>query len=99
MIYTLVAFFRPAAASVVLSLLLLPCLSGCAIFAKIAGAFPEIEKAKYKGLAGQSVAVMVWAEDNGIRGDWPQINLDLGDMIQNNLQKHQIDDKPEEMKL
>ena len=40
--------------------------------------------AQYKGLAGEKVAVMVWA-DRGLRIDWPNLELDTGNGIQSYL--------------
>jgi hypothetical protein len=99
MIRTLVLSLRSALAALLLSLLILPSLSGCAIFAQAMAAIPTTEQAKYKNLSDQSVAVMVWAEDTGVQIEWPKIRLDLATMIQSRLQKRKADDKPEELKL
>lgn len=90
---------RPALASVLLSVLMVPSLSGCAVFAQIAGAIPNVEKPNYKNMANQSVAVMVWAEESGVRVEWPRIHLDLAGMVQSKLQKMQKEYKPDELKL
>lgn len=41
---------------------------------------PKID-AQYKGMEGQTVGVMVWA-DRGTRIDWPAIRLDLANSVQ-----------------
>ena len=59
--------------------------SGCTPFAAwFASGIAKSEDAKYKGLAKQRVAVMVWAE-RGTRIDFPSIQLDLGNTIQATL--------------
>ncbi len=58
--------------------------SGCAIVGVAANAAPQKQAARYKGLAGQSVGLMVWA-DRAIIIDWPQVQLDLGNSIQTRL--------------
>jgi hypothetical protein len=45
---------------------------------------PETIHAKYVGLVGQSVGVMVWT-DRGIATDYPSLSLDLANAIQNKL--------------
>lgn len=42
---------------------------------------PPMVDAQYKGMAGQSVGVMVWA-DRGVRIDWSPIRMDLANSIQ-----------------
>lgn len=67
---------------VLICIFCLPCLSGCNILgvgAQLAPP-PKID-AQYKGMAGQSVGVMVWA-DRGVRIDWSPIRLDLANSIQ-----------------
>lgn len=59
-------------------------LTGCAPVSAVANAMPESKNAAYSGLAGQSIAVMVWA-DRGIRIDWPSIQLDLANVVQNKI--------------
>ncbi len=41
---------------------------------------------KYEGFAGESVAVMVWA-DRGMRMDWPKMPIDIASAIQKLLQE------------
>ena len=90
---------RRAAATLALACLLVPNLSGCALFAQTGGAlFPTITPAKYKNLSGQSVAVIVSA-DQGIRIDNPRLQLDVAQMVLSKLQKSQKEDKPDELKL
>jgi hypothetical protein len=75
-----------------LALLLMPCLSGCALLGVVASKVmpPASVPPKYKGLNDQSVAVLVWVE-RGIKIDWPQIQLDTAAGVQNKLQKSQKD--------
>ena len=81
-----------------LGVLLLPSLSGCSILGIVAKGFPEANvPARYSGLAGQSVAVMVWADDSGIQIDWPSILLDTAHGIQSKLQVAQSTEKPKEL--
>jgi len=63
--------------------LLLP--AGCAAVGFVAHALPPpVVEAQYTGLAGQRIAVMVWA-DRAIRIDWPNLGLDTTGAIQNKL--------------
>jgi len=81
-----------------MSALLLPCLSGCALFGVIAQAAPpSTVGAEYKGLAGKSVTVMAWADDNGVQIDWPNVHLDIAQMIQSKLKVAQKTAKPKEL--
>ena len=93
------ATFGRLALPVLPCLLMLPNLSGCALFGIVADRVlpPPTIAAKYKGLAGQTVAVMVWTDDSGVRIDWPQVNLDLAQLIQNKLQVAQSSAKPAEL--
>jgi hypothetical protein len=45
---------------------------------------PQKVDAQYKGLAGETVAVMVWSE-RGVRIDYPTIQLDCATGVQNKL--------------
>ena len=69
------------------ALLLLPILlSGCTIAGVVASKMPPpIVLPKYTNLAGQSVGLMVWA-DQAVLIDWPSIRLDLASALQNRLQ-------------
>jgi hypothetical protein len=59
--------------------------SGCAVLGVAAHALPPPTiEASYQGLAGQSCAVMVWA-DRGLRIDYPSIQLDAAASLQNKL--------------
>lgn len=58
--------------------------SGCVLAGWVAAGVPKSEDAKYKGLAKQRVAVMVWAE-RGTRIDYSSLQLDLGNTIQTTL--------------
>jgi hypothetical protein len=60
-------------------------LTGCNVAGVVASAVPTYTKARYPGLAGQSVGVMVWA-DRGILIDWGTIQLDLANAVQTHLQ-------------
>jgi hypothetical protein len=60
--------------------------NGCAVFVMAARGAGTKQAAAYAGLAGQSVGVMVWV-DRGVRADWPAIQLDLANLIQDNLSK------------
>lgn len=57
----------------------------------VAHAIPKYEHPSYTGLTEQSVGVMVWA-DRGIRTDWPSIQLDLANMVQDDLQRSGADE-------
>ncbi len=59
-------------------------LAGCAALGFVASSIPKSVDAEYKGLAKQKVCVMVWA-DRGIRIDYPNLQLDLGNDIQSSL--------------
>jgi hypothetical protein len=84
-----------------LALLLGAMLAGCNIFAGVgavtARAFPKHIEAAYKGLQGQTVAVMVWP-DRGVRIDNPYLQLDLAAGLQKKLQDIQTSDKPDELR-
>lgn len=54
---------------------------GCTAFGFFASAIPKSADAEYKGLAKQKVAIMVWA-DRGVRIDFPNLQLDLGNGVQ-----------------
>lgn len=83
-----------------LGLLIVPSLSGCALFVQaLKAAGPGVEPAKYKGLAGQSVAIVVWAEESGIRMDFPRLDVDAAEMIRNKMRQNQKEDKPKELEL
>ena len=64
--------------------LLISC-SGCNVIGAVAQGLPPAKVLpKYNGLAGQKIAVMVWA-DRGIRTDYPGMPLELTSSIQNAL--------------
>ena len=81
-----------AAAALLLS------VAGCDQFGAAAGviaqAIPKDVDAAYKGLAGQKVVVMVWA-DNGVRLDNPELQLDVSAALQDKLINVQTTAKPE----
>jgi hypothetical protein len=63
----------------------LPLLSGCQAIGVFAQALPPPTVVpQYKGFAGQSVGVMVWA-DRGMRIEWEFIQLNLANVIHTNL--------------
>lgn len=68
-----------------ISSFILPLCGGCNLIGAGAQLLPPptIEP-KYKGLAGQQVAVMVWA-DRGIRTDFPSLSLNLSSTTQAGL--------------
>lgn len=60
-------------------------LSGCQALGYIASSAPQTVAARYKGLKGQTVGVMVWA-DAGLRMDWgSRLQSDLALSVQNKL--------------
>lgn len=73
-------------AGVVLCLALCIAQAGCSVIGVAAHAMPPPTiDASYKGLEGQSVAVMVWA-DRALRLDYPSLQLDTAATIQKTLQ-------------
>jgi hypothetical protein len=79
---------RAAARNAVFGLFLLSVVAlagGCQALGAIASVAPESEKAQYAGLAGQSVAIMVFV-DRGVLLDYPDLQLDLANTIQSKLQ-------------
>jgi len=67
------------------ALCLLPLLTGCQAIGVISQALPPPTVIpQYKGFAGQSVGVMVWA-DRGMRIEWEFIQLNLANVIHTNL--------------
>ncbi|HEY8665013.1 MAG TPA: hypothetical protein VIL86_00025 [Tepidisphaeraceae bacterium] len=75
--------------------------TGCGTAGYIASAMPAPDvDPQYKGLAGHSVGVMVWA-DRGIRTDWgSKLQVDLASSVQQAIQIKQTAKKkpPEELK-
>src|SRR3954467_14758543 len=60
-------------------------LQGCAILGVGAAMMPPPTiQPRYTGLAGEKVGVMVWT-DPGIRIDWPAVQVDLANAVQNKL--------------
>ncbi|MGC4031718.1 MAG: hypothetical protein QM754_08290 [Tepidisphaeraceae bacterium] len=77
--------WRPLAVSVLLLGLSGMGLSGCNVIVRAAHTLPVPDiDAAYKKLVGQSVGVMVWA-DKSLTMDWPNLQLDAGNSIQNKL--------------
>jgi hypothetical protein len=69
---------------------LLSFLQGCQLLGVAAYKLtpPPTIQPKYMGLEGQSLGVMVWA-DRGLRIDWPTVQIDLANMVQNKLKAFQ----------
>jgi hypothetical protein len=85
-------------ALLLLGLVLLPTLSGCVLLGIMGKALPEqTVPARYSGLSGQTVAVMVWADATGVQIDWPSIHLDAAHGIQSKLREAQTTGKPKEL--
>src|SRR5512133_1825182 len=64
---------------------MLGCLSGCTLLGYAAATMPKIVDARYKGLKGQSVGVMVWV-DQSLRMDWgSKLQTDLAGAVQSKL--------------
>ena len=72
------------------------CSSNGSPFAIIAQAVPQYIAAAYPGLAGQRVAVMVYAEP-GVRADYPDLTIDAAGGIQTKLVAAQSDPKPKDL--
>jgi hypothetical protein len=66
-------------------------LAGCDHSAVTKAGFDERKFSVYKGLTGQTVGVMVWA-DRGIKIDWPSIQLDLASRVQDMLSKLKVEE-------
>ncbi len=64
---------------------------GCTLLGFAASKLPQTVKPRYQGFAGQSVAVMVWA-DRGVRTDFEGIQLDLAGTVQTILQNAKADE-------
>jgi len=62
-------------------LLLSGVCSSCAALGLVAQAIPITVHARYPGLKGQTVGVLVWA-DRGILIDWDPIRLDLAHALE-----------------
>ena len=69
---------------VVAGLMALSLAGGCAVAGYMASSIPASRDAQYKGLAGKKVGVVVWAQ-RGLRIDYPNLQLDLGNTIQAQL--------------
>jgi hypothetical protein len=75
-------------------LMLLMLVAGCNVIGAAAQALPPDQiQPQYAGLAGQSVAVMVWT-DPGVRVDWPSLTLDINNAVQSELEKAAAVKKP-----
>ncbi len=91
-------YFRWTASLIVLAAaLLVP--AGCSWLGYAASAMPQTVEAKYKGLQGQTVGIMVWA-DRGLRMDWgSKLQIDLASAVQSKLvAAGNIDDDIKELK-
>ena len=77
------------------SIFLFPFLiSGCTVLGVAAYKLkpPETIKPKYTNLVNQTVGIMVWA-DRGIRIDWQNLQIDVGNGIEHKLKEQTLDDK------
>lgn len=72
------------AAGILLLLAIAVVLHGCAAAEIIDRAIPKSVDAQYKGLAGQKVAVMIWA-DRALRIDYPSLTIDTANATQSCL--------------
>jgi len=73
------------------ALLLLCTLSACQLIGIAANALPQTVKAKYIGLKGQSVGIIVWS-DRGIMIDWNSLQLDLANSMEAKLRESKADE-------
>lgn len=61
--------------------------AGCNVAGAIMGKLPKPDiEAAYKGMAGQTVGVMVWA-DRSLMIDWPNLQLELASTIDQKLRQ------------
>lgn len=76
-------------------LAMLPLLTGGCTFVKIGAVLapPPMVDAQYSRFAGQSVAVMTWA-DQSIRIDYPNVSMDLSNALSNFLKTQTGKDQP-----
>jgi hypothetical protein len=66
--------------------------AGCNILGAAASKMPKPDiDAAYKGLGGQKVGIMVWADRNSTLIDWPQVQLHVGALLQEKLKKAAVD--------
>src|SRR5689334_7361211 len=71
-----------------ISTFVLACCGGCNVLGAAAQILPPpTMQPKYVGLAGQQVAVMVWA-DRGVRTDYPDLSVYLTGTIQSGLKQN-----------
>jgi hypothetical protein len=83
------ASLAPAVAHLPLLIFVTLTAGGCNILGVAANALPEPDvAASYNGLAGHTVAVMVWA-DRGVQIDYPSLRLDIASGVQSKLQQAQ----------
>jgi hypothetical protein len=73
------------------------CEQGGAIAGVIAQAIPRHVDAAYKGMANQTVVVMVWM-DRAMKNDYPDVQLDIAASLQGKLIKEAATNKPELLK-
>jgi hypothetical protein len=76
--------YRGRFIGVVLLAALFATLAGCSLVGVIGQAIPVTIDAEYTGLKGQKIAVMCWV-DQGIRTDYPQLQLDTATFVQKDL--------------
>jgi hypothetical protein len=73
-------------------------LAGCNIIGAVAGKAPKPDiLAAYKGLAGQSVGIMVYVDPDAAM-NWPTLQLDMGNYLQHKLKDAQTDESLEDLK-
>ena len=71
--------------------------AGCNIIGAFASKMPKPDiDAAYKGLAGQTVGIMVWADKTSLLIDWPTLQRDMGNSIAFKIKAAQ-DTKAEEL--
>lgn len=78
----------------VTSLVVAVTCAGCALFGLAASTMQQMVAAKYPHLDGQSVAVMVYADDATLI-DWPEVRLDVAAGVQDKLRQAQTGEAPE----
>jgi len=72
-------------------------LSGCEVAGYVSHTIPRHVDAAYKGLATQSVIVMVWV-DPGLKMDYPDLRLDIASSLQDKLIDVESTQKPDLLK-
>jgi hypothetical protein len=73
------------------------CDTAGALMGVVAQAIPRHVDAAYKGMAGQTVIVMVWM-DRGLKADYPDLQMDIAASLQGKLIDVARDQKPDLLK-